>query len=108
MDSASCVFGAVDRSKNGFGRPLQYIRVDALIYKGGRPNSFGRPPESREMPPLSLLHTVSLPVCPYLFPYSCVYLVATNSNRSLEVLEPQSLAEEIIEWHKNAIERYKK
>ncbi|MBR1395187.1 MAG: WYL domain-containing protein [Prevotella sp.] len=26
----------------------------------------------------------------------------------VEVLEPQSLAEEIIEWHKNAIERYKK
>ena len=26
----------------------------------------------------------------------------------VEVLEPQSLAEEIVEWHKNAIERYKK
>ena len=26
----------------------------------------------------------------------------------IEVLEPQSLAEEIVEWHKNAIERYKK
>ena len=26
----------------------------------------------------------------------------------VEVLEPQSLADEIIEWHKNAIERYKK
>ena len=26
----------------------------------------------------------------------------------VEILEPQSLAEEIIEWHKNAIERCKK
>ena len=26
----------------------------------------------------------------------------------VEVLEPQSLADEIVEWHKNAIERYKK
>jgi hypothetical protein len=26
----------------------------------------------------------------------------------IEVLEPQSLADEIVEWHKNAIERYKK
>ena len=26
----------------------------------------------------------------------------------VEVLEPQSLAEEIVEWHKNAIDRYKK
>ena len=26
----------------------------------------------------------------------------------IEVLEPQSLADELIEWHKNAIERYKK
>ena len=26
----------------------------------------------------------------------------------IEILEPQSLADEIVEWHKNAIERYKK
>ena len=26
----------------------------------------------------------------------------------IEVLEPQSLADEIVEWHKNAINRYKK
>ena len=26
----------------------------------------------------------------------------------LEVLEPKSLADEIIEWHQNAINRYKK
>ena len=26
----------------------------------------------------------------------------------IEIMEPQSLADEIVEWHKNAIERYKK
>ena len=26
----------------------------------------------------------------------------------IDALEPQSLADEIVEWHKNAIERYKK
>lgn len=26
----------------------------------------------------------------------------------IDVLEPQSLADEIVEWHKGAIERYKK
>ena len=26
----------------------------------------------------------------------------------IEILEPQSLIDEIIEWHKNAIDRYKK
>ena len=44
-------------------------RAGAPIYKGARPNSCGRLPESSEKPSLSLLHAVSFPVSPYLFPF---------------------------------------
>ena len=49
--------------KTSFERPVAHIGASVPIYKGARPYSCVRPPESGYPVPFSLLHAVSLPVC---------------------------------------------
>ena len=78
--------------KIGYGRALALIRAPARIYKGGRPNIYGLPPESDEMPFRSLLHPVFFPVTTGLFPLSPQQATFQPFKRHLSILYNPPLA----------------
>lgn len=80
--------------KAGFCRSPQHKRAGAPIYKGARPNLWGRAMATSQNVPFSLFPSTFLPVCRLLSPFckACSFFVGLRPLPPRAVLFPQETA----------------